>query len=108
MQDQPLATLRPKISVGLLSTAVQWIFLGTIVAFYISDILIRDGSWTTGIVVFLAVWGFVLISKYLNLKQRKYTFYKGRAEFYEGFFNINQKSVPYQRVTDIDLRRSII
>lgn len=43
----------------------------------------------------------------MNLRAREYRFFKDRAEFYEGFLNINRKVVRYDRVTDVTYRRSV-
>ena len=43
----------------------------------------------------------------MNLKNRKYIFYQGKVEFYEGFLVIDRKMVNYDKVTDCILRKGI-
>ncbi len=48
----------------------------------------------------------VLLS-YLNLRTRQYKFFSDRLEVYEGFLNVKQSVVRYERVTDISFNRSV-
>ena len=43
----------------------------------------------------------------MNLRARRYLFFKNKAEFYEGFLNIVQRTVSYQKVTDCVLTKSV-
>jgi membrane protein YdbS with pleckstrin-like domain len=41
-------------------------------------------------------------------EKTEYRFYKNRLEYYEGFFNIEEKSISYDRITEVGLRKGIL
>lgn len=43
----------------------------------------------------------------MNLKARRYVFFKEKAEFYEGFLNIIFHSVEYRKITDCILTKTV-
>lgn len=93
------------------------VYIGGFVTFYLSSELpvLRfifgvvgvDSFWTAVIVTWAVVWSLAVFVRYMNLKHRSYNFYKDRVEFQEGFLNIDQKTVSYDKVTDITLRKSV-
>src|SRR3989344_7725743 len=100
--DAPLLTLRPKIVVGLVPTMVYWLFVAGFLAFYLRTFLYTlsfffGGVWTGYIVTFVIIWSIAVFVRYMNLKHRVYNFYKDRVEFQEGFLNIDQKTVSYDK-----------
>ena len=60
--------------------------------------------WIVFSIVFIAL---IFFFRYMNLKSRKYLFYNKEAVFYEGFLNIVQRTIPYEKVTDYILHKSV-
>ena len=106
--DAPLLMLKPKISVALIPTMIYWLILGAWLALYVRPAFFFLGNfWIGYLLAFVVVWGVAIFVRYMNLKHRNYNFFKDRAEFQEGFLNIDQKTVPYDKVTDITLRKTV-
>ncbi len=59
-----------------------------------------------GVGAFILVMSFNLLS-YFNLKSREYRFKSEQVEVYEGFLNVTQSNVSYNRVTDISLNKPV-
>src|SRR3989338_93397 len=104
MEEKPLFELRPQIAVAIIPLVIGSIISGAIIGL-LAGFYAR--SVTLGIIVFLVLIGITFFFRFMNLKARKYIFYKDRAEFYEGFLNIVRRNVRYQKVTDCVLVRTV-
>jgi len=109
--DKPLLELRPNIGVAM----IPFIFGGIIFIFFILFIarimwLVRSSSISFTAVFLGGLFAYLLMAffNFMNLRARKYLFYNDKAEFYEGFINITQRTVRYTKVTDCILRKKII
>lgn len=104
MEERPLFELRPQIAVAIIplviGSLISGAIFGLLVGFY-------SKSVTVGLLVFLVLIGITFFFRFMNLRARKYIFYKDRAEFYEGFLNIIRRNVRYQKVTDCVLVRTV-
>ncbi|HSX24861.1 MAG TPA: PH domain-containing protein [Candidatus Andersenbacteria bacterium] len=121
--EQPLLVLKPKFifSLFLLSLIAKeaffaiWatMFLGIMgvfvmtfinVAFHLSFPL-----WLPALVAFLvAIIGVPIISYILsaqNYKNTEYRFYTNRLEYMDGFINLQMKSLEYQNITSVSIRK---
>jgi len=47
------------------------------------------------------------ISKKKNYEKTEYRFYNTKLEYYEGFFNIDEKTVNYKNITEVSLRKGV-
>jgi len=111
MEQQPLFVLKPKLSVAIIPTIILGIIVGIFLSFYITPLIFLTAGVGTGLAVALAiiaiVTGLFLFFRMMNLRARRYLFYKTKAEFYEGFLNIVQRTVAYQKVTDCIMTKSV-
>ncbi|MBI2102223.1 PH domain-containing protein [Candidatus Woesearchaeota archaeon] len=109
--QQPLFILKPKLSVAVIPTIILGIIFSIFISIYAVPIafvtLGAAGAVAIGFLVFIIIIGLTLFFRLMNLKARRYLFYKTKAEFYEGFLNIVQRTVSYQKVTDCVLTKSV-
>lgn len=107
----PKLVLKPRIIAGILSRSIGLIIIAVFYLFiFMPDFgILTAGSTTvisTGLILLVAIVVGLFVS-YMNLRSRKYLFFDDKAEFYEGFLNIDRKVVRYDRVTDVSLRRPV-
>lgn len=104
LKPRIIAGIFPKFFGSLIFVAILFWVMNPIVI--IGVILGIDPIITyllsASVVVFISVF-----LAYMNLRARLYRFFSDRAEFYEGFLNINQRVVRYDRITDITHNRSV-
>ncbi len=102
--EKPLFILKPNLAVAIIPTilgaGIAAAFLGLFAGFFLRSLGI---GITVGVLIFVPTFFF----RIMNLKARQYLFYKDKAEFYEGFFNIVQRTVQYNKVTDCVLTRTV-
>ena len=104
MEEKPILTLTPNIPVAVIPT----IFFGIIGSFFIGMIVFSfSKSVLTAFIVGLVLFFIMIFFRFMNLQARKYIFYQEKAEFYEGFLNIVQRTVNYNKVTDSILNKSV-
>src|SRR3989344_5813122 len=104
MEEKSILTLMPNIPVAVIPT----IFFGIIVSFFIGMIVFSlSKSGLTAFIVGLVLFFIMIFFRFMNLQARKYAFYQEKAEFYEGFLNIVQRTVNYNKVTDCILNKSV-
>lgn len=103
MNDKYQKTIKPDIKSAMsVSAAVIGfvsIFIGLAVTLATSVII--------GAIVFLLIFLSMNIVTYFNLKSKEYRFGPKQVEMYEGFLNISQRNVAYNRITDISLERPV-
>lgn len=103
--ERPQMVLKPKIIAGIIPRFLAVLVpLGIVIAVG-SSFLFLLGPWLIPVAILVVVVAIFL--SYMNLRSREYRFYSDRAEFFEGFLNINQNVVRYERVTDITYNRSV-
>lgn len=100
--------LRPKLAVAVLPTIFLSIFIGVFSGFYVAAFFVSNGFYILAwFLTMLMVVLVVTFFRVMNLKSRKYLFYSIEAVFYEGFLNIVQRTVPYSKITDFVLYKSV-
>ncbi len=110
--EAPFLILKPRIVAGVLPKFIYTIIVVGFITYYILGTLLMGVFIGLGlilifpIVIILASLVSVFLS-YMNLRAREYRFFSDKAEFYEGFLNINRKVVRYERITDITFRKSV-
>jgi membrane protein YdbS with pleckstrin-like domain len=108
---KPQLVLKPRIIAGIFprffATLVVLIFLSLIFNPLAFLVLLGIDPMISLILAFSLVIFLSIFFPYMNLRAREYRFFSDRAEFYEGFLNIQRKVVRYDRVTDISYNRSV-
>ena len=69
------------------------------------------GFWSFiffGLLFFFGIPIFVYNVKKKSYEKTVYVFYDDHLEYYEGFWTLEKKSINYNRITEISLRRGII
>ena len=102
MIEKPLFTLRPNIAVAIIPIILVALFMG----FWASFFSISLGIGVS-VIIGVSIAMIITIFRLLNLNARKYIFYPQKAEFYEGFLNIIQRTVHHNKVTDCILTKSV-
>ncbi len=105
MEEKPIFILTPNIAVAVIPT----IFFGAVFSLILMGILVYKFSRSipTAFVAGLILLIIIVFFTFMNLRARRYLFYKDKAEFYEGFLNIVQRTVAYTKVTDCILTKSV-
>lgn len=62
---------------------------------------------TTISILFAITWFGPVFIFYMNLRNREYRFYNDRAEWYEGWMTISRRVLPYEKITDIALHKTV-
>ena len=104
--ETPKLSLKPNVSVAIIPIILRSLISGFIFVAVIGSLIFKksiSGMLLSGVFVFLIM---VFLS-YMNLRARKYLFYTDKAVFYEGFLNVVQRTVSYDRVTDIVMIRTV-
>ncbi|MBI4152682.1 PH domain-containing protein [Candidatus Woesearchaeota archaeon] len=111
MEQQPLFILKPQLSVAIIPTILVGIVFSIFVSFYAVPVIFLLGGIGSavfaGILIFVVIIGLTVFFRLMNLRARRYLFFKNKAEFYEGFLNIIQRTVSYQKVTDCVMTKSV-
>ncbi|MBS3170031.1 PH domain-containing protein [Candidatus Woesearchaeota archaeon] len=111
MEQQPLFILKPQLSVAIIPTILFGILISIFVSIYaVPTVVYTMGIGSAvfaGILIFVVIIGLTVFFRLMNLRARRYLFFKNKAEFYEGFLNIIQHTVSYQKVTDCVLTKSV-
>ena len=102
--EAPLFVLRPNIAVAIipviLGSIITGLVFGSIAGTFSRSLIVGLVTGSALILIFLFL-------RLMNLNARRYVFYKSKAEFYEGFLNIIQRTVQYSKITDCVLTKSI-
>ncbi|MBS3121688.1 PH domain-containing protein [Candidatus Woesearchaeota archaeon] len=108
-QENPLFILRPNISVAIIPVIVGAIIAGIFVGFFVWTIFhnLITYSLVFGIITAMILAIVIIFFRLMNLNAMRYLFYQKKAEFFEGFLNIVQRTVQYDKVTDCVLTISI-
>ena len=104
MEEKPLFVLRPHLVVAVIPMILGSLFVGVITG-VLFGLFLR--SFLIGLIGFIIMGFGSFLFGFLNLKARKYVFYKDKAEFYEGFLNIIKRTVRYEKVTDSVLVKTV-
>ena len=102
--EKLLFELRPQMAVAIIPIIIGALITSTIFG-------VGVGLFTKqliyGLLVFFIIGFFSIFFRLMNLRARRYLFYENKAEFYEGFINIIQRTVRYTKVTDCVLIRTL-
>lgn len=94
--------LKPNLKAAMASGLITWSLIGLVGGAAAAYVFGPIGILATLVIIVLGN-----IASYLNIKSREYRFKQNQLEWYEGFLNINQRNVSYNRVTDISLHQPI-
>ncbi len=104
MVEKPLFILKPNISVAIIPMILLGLFTATFLGI-LAGVFSR--SLIAGVIISLIIFILTIFLHFMNLNARRYIFYQKKAEFYEGFLNIVQRTVQYDRITDCVLTKSV-
>lgn len=96
--------LKPNIISAMFGNLIGLGMVGLIIATAIGFIM---ESLLLGAIIFVAFTVSTNILGYFNLKATEYRFKPKQLEYREGFFNIRQSNVSYDRITDLSLRQPV-
>jgi|GEM_PF-584593 uncharacterized membrane protein YdbT with pleckstrin-like domain len=100
-QDYVLTPNIPSAMFGnLIGFGIIGLIVGSALGFILESLLLGTGIF----VVFTAITN---IFGYFSLKSTEYRFEPKQMEYREGFLNITQSNVSYNRITDLSLRQSV-
>ncbi len=102
--EKTLFTLRPQLVVAIIPSLILALFIGGFIGTIIGIPLRSIG---VGVVIGFLLAIIFLILHFMNLNSKRYIFYQNKAEFYEGFLNITQRTVDYKKVTDCILIKTV-
>ena len=106
--EKLIFSLKPSLAVALVPAILLALLSATIVSIFIGSFMVIFSFGLVSIILIgLLIFVLVLSFRILNLRARKYLFYAEKAEFYEGFLNIVQRTVQYNKVTDCILTRTV-
>lgn len=117
-KGKPILTLKPNITNAIIpkivnsfiaSVLVTGLFFGTIL-FYVYTAFEKNISLSFFAILFVLLIIFTAIPVfffYMNLINREYRFYKDRIEYFEGWIKIVRHMVPYSKITDIVMHKSL-
>ena len=109
--EQLLFILKPKLSVAIIPTIIYGVIVGIFLSFQITPLIFLAAGIGAGLAsalgIIVIVTGLFVFFRTMNLRARRYLFYKTKAEFYEGFLNIVQRTVSYHKVTDCVMTKSV-
>ena len=115
--EKPLFILKPDISNAIIPKIIRSLLLPCILAFLYSFIgyiiLVEDLGVSLFVYLFILFFLFVIIWLspvlifYFNLKAREYRFFPDRLEYYEGWMTIVRHTVPFEKVTDVTMVKTI-
>lgn len=60
-----------------------------------------------GSVFFLGIPLIAYVTRLKTYARTKYTFYPTKLEYYEGFFTVEEKTIDYANVTEVNLRKGV-
>lgn len=87
-------------------------FFGGFGMFAVKALGLNLPGWFTfvffGCLFFFGIPIITYISKQKNYEKTEYRFYNTKLEYYEGFFNIEEKTISYKNITEVYLRKGII
>ena len=108
------------VKLGLVFAAFQALFLAFILSIFvippIYSLLTDPFSGVIAMtipiifIIFIAFVGYIIFA-YLTLKRfdrMYYDFYTDKLEYYDGFMTLRKASIPFERITNISSRESII
>ncbi|MEK6948138.1 MAG: PH domain-containing protein [Nanoarchaeota archaeon] len=102
--EKILFELRPQMAVAIIPVIIGALITSTIFGAAVG-LFTRQVIY--GVLVFFITGFFSIFFRLMNLRARRYLFYENKAEFYEGFINIVQRTVRYTKVTDCVLIRTL-
>ena len=85
---------------NLLGMGLVGLIIGTAIGIFMNNLVL-------GAVIFVVFTAATNVIGYFNLKATEYRFESKQLEYREGFINIRQSNVSYDRITDLSLRQPI-
>jgi len=107
----PLVTVFSILPLQIFFTLWGGMFFGGFGMFAAKALGLNLPLWFTfvffGCLFFFGLPILAYISKKKNYEKTEYRFYNTKLEYYEGFFNIEEKTISYKNITEVYLRKGI-
>ena len=118
----PVMTLKPRFIpwLSVLSALPVQIFLTIWGAFFFGGFATAGMSFVTesvpkwvpfvvaGLLFFLGIPILAFINKQKTYANTEFRFYPGKLDYYEGFFTTEEKSIDYDNITEVNLRKGVL
>ncbi len=101
---EPLLEAKPNILAALFLYTTVFIFISLFMGIFFGQGM---ESFVVGVIVGIVTFLLLLFFRIMTLKSTKYLFYKDRLEYYESFLNQGRRTLPYSKVTDCILHKSV-
>lgn len=119
MQNKPILILKPNLYNAFIPKIVNYFILYLMImgfsvwpgAYYI--IYRGADNFDIALIIIISIISLIpilvipAVLSYLNIKAMEYHFFNDKIEFYEGFLTIHKTVTPYERVTDIAMRKTV-
>ena len=102
--ETPLFVLKPAIGVAVIPTILGALIFGIFISIWVGVVA---RSIIAGVLTAITIIVLALFFHLMNLSATRYLFFKNKAEFYDGFLTVVHRTIPYNRVTDCVLIRSV-
>ncbi|NQU17653.1 MAG: PH domain-containing protein [Candidatus Saganbacteria bacterium] len=110
----PVLVLKPKfvLMLALLSNLAMVFYVPFVAAIFVvafiegSHILLVAGLVV--LVVFGIIAAFPIVIKKITYGKTSYRFYNTRLDYFEGFWTVEEKTIDYRKVTEVNLRKGFI
>lgn len=107
----PLVTVLSLLPLQIFMTIWGGLFFGGFGMFAVKALGLNLPGWFTFVffacLFFFCIPILVYVSKKKNYEKTEYRFYNTKLEYYEGFFNVEEKTISYKNVTEVYLRKGI-
>ncbi len=107
----PSVTIFSLLPLQIFFTIWGGMFFGGFGMFAVKALGIDLPIWSTfvffGCLFFFGIPIIGYLSKKKNYEKTEYRFYNTKLEYYEGFFNVEEKTISYKNITEVYLRKGI-
>ena len=120
MQNKPILLLKPDMYNALIPKIVNYFILYLVImgfsvwplSYYIisqsrADNFDRALTTVISIILIIPIVIIPTVFSYLNIRAMEYRFFNDKLEFYEGFLTVHKTVTPYERVTDISMKKTV-
>ena len=98
----------PKV-VGSATTALFFTLILSmfLISMVDSKTISKTSAILISIVIFVLLVAIPIFLRYMSLINTEYRFFRDKLEYYEGWLTINRHTIPYEKVTDVVMRKSL-
>ncbi len=108
----PWVTIVSVLPIQIFFTIWAGFFFGGLSLFAVQFFNLKLPAWSTfiffGILFFFGIPVVFYIAKKNTYAKTEYRFFQDKLEYYEGFFTVEEKSISYKNIVEVNLRQGII